>query len=170
MGKKVRLLIPEKRIRKRVKELAEQISKDYQKKELDLIVVLKGGFLFGAELMRYLKIPLRVHFLAAKSYIGKTSSEKVEIHFLEKKEIKGKNILIIEDILETGLTLKKIIKYLKSFSPKEIKTCVLLEKEVSTNETIKVNYLGFKIGNKFVVGYGMDFEEQFRNLSYIGYI
>jgi hypoxanthine phosphoribosyltransferase len=170
MGEKVYPLIPEKELKKRVEELAQIISRDYKNKELNLILILKGAFVFGADLIRFLKIPVRVHFLRAKSYQKKKSTGKVKINFLDGKEIKGKEVLIVEDILDTALTLKETISFLKEFQPKEIKICALLDKMVLKKEKIKADYLGFKIENKFVVGYGIDFDEKFRNLPYIGYI
>lgn len=163
-------LIPEKKLRQRVEELAQRISRDYKNKELNLILILKGSFVFGADLIRFLKIPVRVHFLRAESYQKKKSTGKVKINFLDGKEIKGKEVLIVEDIIDTALTLKEIISFLKKFQPKEIKICALLDKKVLKKEKIKADYLGFKTGNKFVVGYGIDFDEKFRELPYIGYI
>ena len=167
---KVFPLISKREIKKKVKDLSQKISQDYKGKELNLILVLKGAFVFGADLIRFLKIPARVYFLRAKSYEKDKSTGKVKIEFSAGKEIEGKNVLILEDILDTSLTLKEIIKFLKKFQPKEIKTCVLLEKKVPKREKIKVDYVGFKIENKFIVGYGIDYDERFRNLPYIGYI
>jgi len=163
-------LISEKKLKKRVRELAQRISRDYKNKELNLILILKGAFVFGADLIRFLKIPTKVHFLRAESYQKKKSTGKVKINFLDGKEIKGKEVLIVEDIIDTVLTLKETINFLKKFQPKEIKICALLDKMVLKKDEIKADYLGFKIENKFVVGYGIDFNEKFRELTYIGYI
>jgi len=170
--KKIKILISEKRIKNRIRRLAEKISKDYKNKKLALIIILKGAFIFSADLVRFLKLKPEIYFLKAKSYFKNKSSGKVKIYsFFDSKSLKNKNLLILEDIFDTGLTLKSIIKYLKKFKPKDIKIFCLLDKKVEKKEkNIKIDYLGFKIENKFVVGYGLDYNEKYRNLSYIGYL
>ncbi len=164
-------LIPEREIKKRVQELAEEISRDYKDREPVLIGVLKGSWVFFADLVRKLKIPVICHFIRLASYGKKTvSSRKVRLQNDQKESLRGKDVIIVEDIVDTGLSLKYLLSYLKKQKPKSIAICVLLDKEARREVAIELKYVGLKVPNKFIVGYGIDFAERFRQLPYIGYI
>ncbi len=166
------ILISESDIIRRVDELAAQISADYADKgEIVLIGVLKGAFILLADLSRRLTIPRSIEFIAVSSYEdGNVPSGAVRLVMDVRGSIEGKHILIVEDIVDTGHTLHYLIGMLKSRKPASIRTCVLLHKEHSTEVELEIDYLGFNIGDEWVVGYGLDFAEQGRTLPYIGAI
>ncbi len=177
MRDKIKVLITENKVRARIKELAEEIANDYSNKEEVLaLCVLKGGIFFCSELMKAIsakkEIPMKVDFIKAKSYIGRESSGDVIIDFdLDlKDEIENKHVLVVEDILDTGMTLKKIKEFLEEKNPKSVKIVTLLNKPLRRKVKIEPDYNGFKIEDKFVVGYGLDYNEKYRGLPYIGYI
>lgn len=159
-------LFSSEEIKKRVEELASVISDDYVNQELNIVGILKGSFIFLADLVRYLTVPCYIDFLWASSYGShKTSSGKVEIkQFLN---LAGKNILLVEDIIDTGLTLNRVIHELQAQNLASLKICSLLDKPAARKISIKGDYIGFTIPNKFVVGYGIDFSEHYRELPYI---
>ena len=159
-------------IRKRVDELAAQISSDYADKgELVLIGVLKGAFIFLADLSRRLTIPRHIEFIAVSSYEhGSVPSGAVRLVMDVRASIEGRHVLIVEDIVDTGHTLHYLIDMLESRDPASVRTCALLHKEHKTEVDIEVDYLGFTIGDEWVVGYGLDFGEKDRTLPYIGSI
>ena len=159
-------------IRKRVDELAAQISTDYADKgELVLIGVLKGAFIFLADLSRRLTIPRHIEFIAVSSYQhGSVPSGAVRLVMDVRASIEGRHVLIVEDIVDTGHTLHYLINMLESRGPASIRTCALLHKEHKTEVEIEVDYLGFTIGDEWVVGYGLDFAERDRTLPYIGVV
>ena len=165
-------LISEEEILGRVSELARQISGDYaDKEELVLIGILKGSFIFLADLARRLTIPRRIEFLAVSSYEhGSVRSGAVRLVMDVRHSIEGKHVLIVEDIVDTGHTLHYLIGMLKTRKPASIRTCTLLHKELSTEVEIDIDYVGFTIGNEWVVGYGLDYDEKDRTLPYIGVI
>ncbi len=164
-------LISEKRIKKRVKELAEEISRDYKGKNPVLIGVLKGSFVFFADLIRNLKIPVTCDFISIASYGKETkTSGKIKLEKDLRESLSGKDVLIIEDIVDTGLSLSYLLKYLTKKRPKSLAICALLDKPARRKLKIKIDYIGFKVPNKFVVGYGIDYNEKFRSLPYIGYV
>lgn len=168
-------LISQRKIQKRVGELARQIEKDYQSasggKKPILICVLKGSFMLLADLIRCLKIPVECDFVAISSYGTKTvSSGKIKLKLNISHPIKNRNVIIIEDIVDTGLTTNFLINKLKQLSPKNIRLCTLLDKPDRRKIKVKIDYCGFRIPDKFVVGYGMDYNEQYRYLPYVGYI
>ncbi len=165
-------LISEDEIRKRVDELAAQISLDYADKgELVLVGVLKGSFIFLADLSRRLSIPRHIEFIAVSSYrYGSTRSGAVRLVMDMRRSIEAKNVLIVEDIVDTGHTLDYLIKMLKSRNPASIRTCTLLHKEHSAEVDVQIDYCGFSIGDEWVVGYGLDYDEKDRTLPYIGVI
>ena len=166
------VLISEQNIEARVKELAAQISADYADKgELVLIGVLKGAFIFLADLSRRLTIPRHIEFIAVSSYEhGSVPSGAVRLVMDVRESIEGRHVMIIEDIVDTGHTLHYLIDMLKSRNPASVRTCALLHKEHKTEVDIEVDYLGFTIGDEWVVGYGLDYAEQDRTLPYIGAI
>lgn len=164
------VLISEDDIRKRVDELAAQVSKDYEDKgDLVLIGVLKGSFIFLADLSRRLSIPRTIEFIAVSSY-GKSSKSTGAVRLLMdvRGNIENRHVLIVEDIVDTGHTLKYLIGILKSHRPASIRTCTLLHKAEAAEVEVQIDYVGFGIGNEWVVGYGLDFAERDRTLPYIG--
>ncbi len=166
------VLISEDDIQSRVTELATQISEDYADcNDLVLVGVLKGAFIFLADLSRQLKIPRLIEFIAVSSYgSSNISSGAVRLVMDVRGSIEGKHLLIVEDIVDTGHTLKYLIGMLKSHRPASIKTCSLVRKAESAQVEVKIDYLGFDIGDEWVVGYGLDYAEQNRTLPYIGII
>ena len=165
-------MISEEDIRKRVDELAAQISLDYaDKEEIVLVGVLKGSFIFLADLSRRLSIPRHIEFIAVSSYEhGSARSGAVRLVMDVRRSIEGKHVLIVEDIVDTGHTLHYLIDMLKSRNPASVRTCTLLHKEHKTEVDVEIDYLGFSIGDEWVVGYGLDYDEKDRTLPYIGII
>lgn len=164
-----KVLISEEELMAKVKELGKRISEDYKDKEDVLLIgVLKGAFIFMADLIRCIDIPLQVDFMAVSSYGASTESSGV-VRILKDLEqhVEGKNILIVEDIVDSGLTLSYLRKLLISRKPKSVKICSLLDKPSRRKVDLKVDYLGFEIPDDFVVGYGLDFDEKYRNLPHI---
>lgn len=161
-------MITEEQIQKRVKELADEISRDYEGKEVVLIGVLKGAFVFLADLMRKLKIPSRVDFLAVSSY-GKFTETTGQVKILKDLDnpVEHEHVLIVEDILDTGLTLSYIYSLIKKRNPASLKTVVLLDKPEKRLVDFKADYVGFVVPPVFLVGYGLDAAEKFRYLPYI---
>lgn len=168
---KVTPFISEKRILERVQELANVISQDYEDKRLMTIGLLKGSFIFMADLMRRLTIPCRCDFIKLSSYgKGMESSGEVRMELGISAKIKDMDVLVVEDIIDTGLTLDKVRKILLRYSPRSLKFCALLDKPSRRRIKIKVDYVGFEIEDRFVVGYGLDFDEGYRHLPFIGFI
>ena len=165
-------LISEEKILARVDELAAQISLDYADKgELVLIGVLKGAFIFLADLSRRLSIPRHIEFIAVSSYDhGSMRSGAVRLVLDVRRPIEGKHVLIVEDIVDTGHTIHYLIDMLESRNPASIKTCALIHKAERTEVDVNIDYLGFTIGDEWVVGYGLDYDESDRTLPYIGVI
>jgi hypoxanthine phosphoribosyltransferase len=165
------VLLSKEQIANRVRELAEQISADYAGREILAVGVLKGSWMFLADLVRLVTVPVKVDFMMASSYGAKTDSSGVVTIVLDlKPEIEGRDVLIVEDILDSGLTLKQIVDRLKSRKPRSLRVVALMDKPDRRRTDISADYVGFKIPNKFVVGYGVDFAERFRNLPYVGYV
>ncbi len=160
-------LITEEQIQNKVKELAYKISSDYANKDLLVIGILKGSFMFFSDLIRHIQTPLKIDFIIASSYIKDSSSGEVKIHYFPREEIQDKDVLLVDDIIDTGISLKTIREKILSMNPSSLKICVLLDKTERRIVDVPVNYIGFKIPNKFVVGYGLDYHEMFRNLPYI---
>ena len=167
---KPKTLISEEEIEKRVDELAAQISLDYADKgELVLVGVLKGSFIFLADLSRRLSIPRHIEFIAVSSYEhGSIRSGAVRLVMDVRRSIEGRHVLIVEDIVDTGHTLHYLLDMLKSRNPASIGTCTLLHKEHRTEVDVEIDHLGFSIGDEWVVGYGLDYDEKDRTLPYIG--
>jgi len=167
-----KVLISEDDIKTRVAELAAQISSDYTDgSDLVMVGVLKGSFIFLADLSRRLSIPRTIEFIAVSSYgSGSVSSGAVRLVMDVRGNIEGKHVLIVEDIVDTGHTLKYLIGMMKSHRPASVKTIALVRKAESAEVDVTVDYLGFDIGDEWVVGYGLDFAEQNRTLPYIGVI
>ena len=166
------VLISEDAIRQRVAELARQISADYRDVgDLVMVGVLKGSFIFLADLSRQLQIPRTIEFIAVSSYgSGSVSSGAVRLVMDVRGNIEGRHVLIVEDIVDTGHTLNYLIGMLKSHRPASIKTAALVRKAESAEVEVTIDYLGFDIGDEWVVGYGLDYAEQHRTLPYIGVV
>ena len=151
-----------------VADLARRISKDYRNRELILIGVLKGSFIFLADLMRHLTIQVKMDFIGASSYgSGTSSTEKVQITKKLHIDIKDKDVLVIEDIIDTGITLEYLLGYLRAMSPRSIKVCTLLSKKERRKTESKIDYVGHEVDEGFLVGFGLDFDENYRNLPEI---
>jgi len=165
------VLLTREQIANRVLELAEQISADFAGRELLVVGVLKGSWMFLADLVRLLTVPVTVDFMMASSYgSGTDSSGIVRVVLDLKSPVEGSDVLVVDDILDSGLTLRYILDDLRRRRPRSLKVAVLMDKPERRSTDVTVDYIGFKIPNKFVVGYGVDFAERFRNLPYIGYI
>ncbi len=162
---KLHILFTSKEIEARVKELAAEIKKDYHDKYPLLIGILKGSFLFMADLIRLLDFPLEVEFIRLSSYgRDKQSSEVVKMVRGLRSPIKGRDVLVIEDIVDTGLTTNFLLDYLRKKKPASLKLCALTDKPSRRQIPVTIDYLGFTIPNKFIVGYGLDWDEKYRNL------
>ncbi len=171
MDNKVSVLISEEEVAKKISELGKQISKDYEGKEIHLICVLKGGVFITVELAKHLTIPVSLDFMAVSSYGDETvSSGRVKIIKDLDESIEGKDVLLVEDIIDSGATLAYLLELLNSRKPKSIKLCTLLDKPERRVADVNVDYVGFQIPDKFVVGYGLDYAQKYRNLPYIGMI
>ncbi len=167
MDKKVgRVLITKEQIKKRTKELAKQISKDYKDKNLVCITILRGAFMFLADLCREITVPAKFDFMAISSYGDKSeSSGVVRIYKDLDMNIAEKDVLIIEDIVDTGRTMDYLLRNLKTRNPKSIEICTLLNKPANRIVNIKIKYVGFEIPPEFVIGYGLDFAEDYRHIE-----
>jgi hypoxanthine phosphoribosyltransferase len=164
-----RTLISEAEIRRRTAELGEQITRDYQGRDLMLVGVLKGAVIFMVDLARTINLPLEIDFMATSSYGASTESSGV-VRILKDldRSIEGRNILIVEDIVDSGLTLRYLKEILGDRGPKSIRICALLNKHKARKADVDIDYIGFEIPDEFVVGYGLDFAEVYRNLPFIG--
>lgn len=167
----IKELIDEQTLQNRIKEMGKQITNDYKEKEIVLICILKGSMYFTVDLSKNIDNKVKIEVIQVSSY-GKErqSSGKVEMKLDLKESIEGKDVIIVEDIIDTGRTLKYLVEHLKSKKPNSMKLCTLLDKPEQRIYDITVDYNGFQIPDKFVVGYGLDCEEYYRNLPYIGYI
>ncbi|MGM9991448.1 MAG: hypoxanthine phosphoribosyltransferase [Candidatus Bruticola sp.] len=164
-----KVLVPTEIIYKRIERMGEQISKDYAGKNLVIIGVLKGALPFMAALIKCITVPMVIDFVALSSYEGGTSSTGV-VRFQKDVEepLEGQHVLVVEDIVDTGLTLHYLLKTLKLRNPKSLEVCCLISKPSRRKIDIDVKYLGFTIPDRFIVGFGMDYQERYRNLDYIG--
>ena len=163
------VLFSEEQLAQRVAEIAAQIDKDYAGKEPLLVSVLRGSFVFMADLVRQITVPCTVDFMAVSSYgSGTTSSGQVKIVKDLSETIEGKDVIVVEDILDSGNTLSYLLKLLEARRPASIRLCTLLDKPERRTKPVEVQYSGFTIPDEFVVGYGLDYAERYRNLPYIG--
>jgi hypoxanthine phosphoribosyltransferase len=164
-----KILFSEEQIRNRVDKLAQQITTDYGDKNPVIISILKGGFIFMSDLIRSIEVPVELDFLAISSYgSGTSSSGVVKIKKDIDIDLTGRDVIIVEDIVDSGLSLQYIRDYISKHKPASIKVCVLLDKPAAHKMNVSFEYVGFNIGNEFVVGYGLDYNEKYRNLPYIG--
>lgn len=172
MADKIRVLLNEEEVDKRIREVAAEINRDYAGKEVHLICILKGGVFFTCELAKRLTIPVSLDFMSVSSYGGGTESTGVVkiVKDLEQP-LEGKNVLIVEDIIDSGRTLAYLMEILKQRGPKQIELCTLLDKpERRVKKQVSVKYTCFTIPDEFVVGYGLDYDQKYRNLPYIGVV
>ena len=172
MADKIRVLLPEEDVNKRISEVAEQISKDYEGKQIHLICILKGGVFFTCELAKRITVPVTMDFMSVSSYGDDTKSSGVVRIVKDLDEsLADKEVLIVEDIIDSGRTLAYLIEVLKQRGPKSIPLCTLLDKpERRVKKQVKVDYTCFTIPDEFVVGYGLDYAQKYRNLPYIGVV
>jgi len=171
MSERVRVLLTEEEVDARIQALGDQITKDYAGKTVHLVCVLKGGVFFMCELAKRIKVPVTMDFMSASSYGSDTKSSGVVKIVKDLDEpLKDKNVLIVEDIIDSGRTLSYLIKMLGDREPADIKLCTLLDKPERRVTDVKVDYSGFNIPDEFVVGYGLDYDQKYRNLPYIGVV
>ena len=172
MADKIRVLLTEEEVNKKISEVAAQINKDYEGKEVHLICILKGGVFFTCELAKRLTIPVSLDFMSVSSYGSDTKSSGVVKIIKDLDEpLEGKNVIIVEDIIDSGRTLAYLIEVLKQRNPKNIELCTLLDKpERRVKKQVKVDYTCFTIPDEFVVGYGLDYAQKYRNLPFIGVV
>ena len=162
-------LISEEELKQRIKELGREITRDYAGQEILMIGVLRGAVIFMADLSRAIKVPVAIDFMAVSSYgVATSSSGVVRIIKDLDEDVEGKQVLIVEDIIDSGLTLNYLIDYIKSRNPKSVKICTLLNKPDRRKVEVPIAYNGFTIPDYFVVGYGLDYAEKYRNLPFIG--
>ena len=167
----VKVLIAEDEVKKRIRAIGEQISADYEGKELHVVCILKGGVFFMCELVKHISVPVTHDFMSVSSYgDGTVSTGRIKLIKDLDEPIEGKDILIVEDILDTGRTLHHLIQLLHTRNPKSIKLCTLLDKPDRRVIDVPVDYVGFQIPDLFVVGYGLDYAQHYRNLPYIGVV
>ncbi len=164
----VDVLLSEDQLRARVAEMGAQITRDYQDEPLVLVGVLKGSFIFLADLVRAIELPLLVDFIGISSYQGTQSTGVVKITSDLSRPIEGKHVLLVEDIVDTGLTMKYLLENLGTRRPRSVRIAALLEKPARAKVKIPIDYRGFVIGDEFVVGYGLDWDGKLRNLPYVG--
>jgi hypoxanthine phosphoribosyltransferase len=154
-------------IQTRIKELAEKISRDYEGNEILAVGILKGAFMFFADIVRLIQVPMNIDFLVASSYIKTLTTGEVKIHADVREDMKGKHVLLFEDIVDTGLTLKYIKDVLTSRNPASLKVCAFLDKKAHRQVDLDITYVGYEIPDEYVVGYGLDYDNKYRNLPYI---
>ncbi len=170
-GHELKVLFSEEQIQNRIKELAKEMNKFYNGEEVIAVCVLKGAVMFAVDLVKELNMPLKMEFIRLSSYgSGTTTSGKVHAVDIALPDLNGKNVLIIEDIVDTGLTARFLMDFINNnFTTKSTKFCSLLDKKITRKTDIEPDFYGFEVDDKFVVGYGLDYEGYFRNLKYIGY-
>ncbi|PKM57385.1 MAG: hypoxanthine phosphoribosyltransferase [Firmicutes bacterium HGW-Firmicutes-3] len=169
MTGEIQVLISQEELSQRIKELGEKISEDYAGKEVHLICVLKGGVMFMSDLSKYISVPVTMDFMAVSSYGNETSSSGIVKIVKDLDEsIENENVIIVEDIIDSGRTLSYLLQILKDRKPESIKICTLLDKPDRRIVDVEVDYVGFEIPDYYVLGFGLDFEQKYRNLPYIG--
>ncbi len=166
------ILIDEKTLQNRIAELGAEISRDYKDRELILICILRGGMIFLVDLMRHITIPHMMDFMAVSSYGAgaRESSGSVRVTHDLQTDIRGKDVLLIEDIVDSGNTIASVLEFLQTRQPRSLKVCALLDKEERREAVVPIHYRGFAIPNKFVFGYGLDLDEYYRNLPFVGVV
>lgn len=164
------VLIDEEKIQKRLEEMAKEIDSVYNGQSIIAICVLRGAIYFTVDLTKKMKTPIELDFIKASSYVGTESTGKIKMTLDINENIEGRDVLIIEDIIDTGYTLKYLRDYLLSKNPKSLRIAVLADKEERRKVEVPIDFTGFKIPNKYIVGYGFDYDNSYRNIPYIGYM
>ncbi len=164
-----KVLITETEIKQKICELAQNLAVDYEHKSLNIVGVLNGSLIFLSDLIRQIPFPVKINTIMAKAYVGTSTTPKTEVDIVNNisMDIKNEHVLILDDILDTGKTLSRIVRIVKEYNPISIKVCVLLNKAVMRDIKIEPDYCCFEVEDKFVVGYGLDFDNKYRNLPYI---
>ena len=163
-----RVLITERQIARRIRKMSRQIEHDFRGREMVVVSLLNGTVMFLADLIRHLSLPLRLDFIGVSSYgAGTTSGELIFTKEL-RLDVRGRDVLLVDDILDTGRTMKRVIGKLRQLRPRRLRTCVLLDKPSRRVERVGANYVGFTIPDLFVIGYGLDYAERYRNLPFVG--
>ena len=171
MAERIEVLLSEEEVNKRIREIGDQISRDYAGKQVHLVCVLKGGSFFMCELAKRITVPVSIDFMSVSSYGGDTkSSGVVRIVKNLDESLTGKHVLVVEDIVDSGRTLSYLLDMLRDRGPEDVRLCTLLDKPDRRVVDVKVDYTGFEIPDEFVVGYGLDYDQRYRNLPYIGVI
>lgn len=171
MAEKVSVMLSEEEVNARIRELGEKISKDYEGKTVHLICILKGGTFFMCELAKRITVPVTMDFMCCSSYGDATESTGV-VRIMKDLEgpIEGKDVIVVEDIVDTGITLNYLLENLKNRHPESLSLCTLLSKPERRVKEVKIDYCGFEVPDKFVVGYGLDYAQKYRNLPYVGVV
>ncbi len=171
MAEKVRVMISEEDVDRRIAEIGAQISKDYEGQSVHLVCILKGSIFFTCELAKRITVPVTLDFMSCSSYGGDTKSSGV-VKLVKDLDhpLEGKNVIVIEDIIDSGRTLSYLLEILSARKPESLKLCTLLDKPDRRVKPVDVDYTGFEIPDEFVVGYGLDYDQRYRNLPYIGVI
>ena len=166
----LKVLVTEEQLKAKVQELGEQITRDYEGKNLLLVSILKGSVVFMADIMRAIKVPNAIDFMVVSSYGGANTTTTGLVKIIKDldSDLTGKDVLIVEDILDTGVTLSKLVPMLEMRHPNSVKICAILDKPERRKADIHADYLGFQVPDEFVVGYGSDYDEKYRNLPYVG--
>lgn len=171
MAEHVRVMLSEEAVDKRIQQIGEQISKDYAGKQIHLVCVLKGGSFFMCELAKRITVPVSLDFMSVSSYGSSTKSSGVVKIIKDLDEpLKDKEVIVVEDIVDSGRTLSYLLEILQSRGPKSLRLCTLLDKPERRVANVTVDYTGFEIPDEFVVGYGLDYNQRYRNLPYIGVV
>ena len=162
------VLISRAQLARRVRELAREIERDFEGRDFVVVSLLNGTVMFLADLIRHLNLPLRLDFMGVSSYREGTSSRELFYTKELRLDVRGRDVLLVDDILDTGKTLSSVLAKLRELKPREIKTCVLLDKPSRRVENVRADYAGFEIPDLFVIGYGLDYAERYRNLPFVG--
>ena len=171
MAEKIRVMYSEQEVADRIQEIADQINKDYEGKEIHMIGILRGGCYFMCELSKRITVPVTIDFMSASSYgMSTTSSGVVKIVKDLEESIVGRNVIVVEDIIDTGRTLSHLLKMLEERGPESLKLCTSLDKPDRRVVQVNIDYNGYSIPDEFVVGYGLDYAQKYRNLPYIGVV
>ena len=168
--KNIKVLFDKETIENKITEIAKEIDKDYQGKEVVVVAILKGALFFGIDLIKKMETPVILDTIHASSYVGTESSGKLIIRDDISVDLKGKDVIIVEDIIDTGNTLNKIRAHLLDQNPNSLKIAVLVDKKERRTTEVPLDYIGFTIPDKFIIGYGFDIDEKYRNLPYVGYL
>ena len=162
------VLIPEHRIARRIRQLSREIERDFKGSDLVIVALLTGTVMFLADLVRHISLPLRLDFIGVSSYGAGAESRRLVFTKELRLNVRGRDVLLVDDILDTGRTMSRVLRKLKALKPRRIEICVLLNKAARRAQNVQAGYVGFEIPDRFVVGYGMDFAERYRNLPFVG--